>query len=157
MPFAPAMAAMSAHVHAQVSPPCSSELVWDAGRRATATSGSVAVPEGPDSDWSPSLLLATSVGASLLSTFIDLAQRVQLPVLGLVTQQRVERDALHDVSAIVVTVCITVPTRVAAANAHTVWLRTLHDAPVLKALSCRVIAEPSIVVLSDAACDGGAA
>jgi hypothetical protein len=148
---------MSAHVNAQTSPPHSSELVWDADRRATALSGTVALPEGPDSDWSPCLLLATSVGASLLSTFLDLARRVHLPLLGLVMQQRAELDAEDDVSAIIVTACITVPTRVAALDAHTVWTRALREAPILKALSCRVIAEPSIVVLSDAACacEGG--
>jgi hypothetical protein len=120
-------------------------------------SGTVALPEGPDSDWPPPLLLATSVGASLLNTFIDLARRVRLPVLGLATQQRVELDAQKDVAAVIVTVRITVPTKAAAADAHTVWMRALREASVPKAVSCRIVAEPSFVVLSDVSCasEGG--
>ena len=148
---------MCTNADAQTPSSSSSELIWDTDRGATAVSGSVAIPEGPDSDWSPTLLLATSAGASLLSTFVDLARRVHLPLLGLITQQRVDLDARKDVSSVIVNVCITVPTRVAAADAHTVWMRALREAPVLKALACRVIAEPSIVVRSDGACacEGG--
>jgi hypothetical protein len=140
---------------ANISGPTSSlasELVWDSGAQATALSGSVAIPEGPAADWSPTLLLATAAGASLLSTFLDLAQRVRLPLLGVVTQQRVELDSHNDIAAVVITVCITTPSPTAAADAGTVWRRALREARVLRALACRVTAEPSFVVLSDAAC-----
>jgi hypothetical protein len=129
-----------------------SELVWDSGRQATALAGSVAITEGPAADWSPTLLLATAAGASLLSTFIDLAQRVRLPLLGVVTQQRAELDAHNDITGVVITMCITIPSHTAAADAGTVWRRALREAPVLRVLACHVTAEPSIVVVSDAAC-----
>jgi hypothetical protein len=96
--------------------------------------------------------MATAVGASLLSTFLDLARRVRLPLLGLVTQQRAELDAHNDIAGVTVTVCITVPSQKAATDAGTVWRRALREAPVLRALACRVTAEPNIVVLSEAAC-----
>jgi hypothetical protein len=150
---------MSAHINAAPSTPASSELVWDSGHQATALSGSVAIAEGPETEWSPTLLLATAAGASLLSTFINLAQRVHLPLLRLGTQQRVELDAHHEATEVIVNICITVPSPAAATDAGTVWRRALREAPVLKALACRVTAEPSIVALSDAvcACDGAVA
>ena len=143
---------MNANVAEASSALASSELVWDSGRRATAISGTMAITEGPDTDWSPTLLLATTAGASLLSTFLDLAQRVHLPLLGLVTQQHAELGTQREIQSVIIAVCITVPTNAAAADAGTVWKRALREAPVLKALACRVVAEPSIVVLSDAAC-----
>ena len=142
---------MSPNIGVQTASPAS-ELVWDSDRQATALSGSVAIPEGPANDWSPTLLMATAVGASLLSTFLDLAQRVRLPLLGLVTQQRAELDTHNDIAGVTVTVCITVPSQAAATDAGTVWRRALREAPVLRALACRVTTEPSIVVLSNTAC-----
>jgi hypothetical protein len=130
----------------------SSELVWDSDRRATSISGNLTMPEGLDTDWSPSLLLATAAGASLLSTFIELAGRVHLPLVGLVTHQRIELDAHKEIAAVVITVCITVSSKAAASDAHTVWMRALREAAVLRALACRVAAEPRIVVDGDAAC-----
>jgi hypothetical protein len=152
MPFADA-AGVDTSTGAPTSSSQSSELVWDSGSRATAMSGSVAIPEGSDADWSPTLLLATAAGASVLSTFIDLAQRVHLPLLGLVTQQRVDLDSHSDIAVVVINVCVTVPSATAAGNARIVWQRALREAPVLKALACRVSAEPSIVVVSDTGCN----
>jgi hypothetical protein len=103
--------AMYAIAHADTSPSPSSELTWDNGCGDKTISGTVAIPDGSDSHWSPSLLLATSVGASLLSTFLNLAQRVHLPLLGLATHQSIELDARSDVPAVIVTACITVPTK----------------------------------------------
>ena len=141
--------AMYAIAHTQPSTSPSSELMWDNGCSDKTISGTVTIPEGADSHWSPSMLLATSVGASLLSTFLSLSQRVHLPLLGLSTHQSIELDAQSDVPAVIVTACITVPTKQAGADAHTVWRRTLREAPILKVLSCRVTAESSIVIGGD--------
>ena len=127
-----------------------SELVWDLNRDGTATAGRVALPAGDTCDWTPTRLLATAAGASLLTTFVGLAAEARLPLLGYVAQHRVTLDD-HHILQLNVVPCISVPSDVAAARARDLWNRTMETAPVLQVLRCAVVSEPRIVVLGDAA------
>lgn len=82
--------------------------MWDAGLAAAASSGR-SLSEGR-STWTPAGLLATAAGASLQSTFLDIADDAQLPILEYVAQQHPVDPLTHEVSHIVLSARISVPT-----------------------------------------------
>ena len=128
----------------------SSELFWATERGATATPGHPVLVDGSSSDWTPAGLLATAAGASLLTTFLEIAADAQLPVLGYVAQQSPDMDpATNEVSRIMLSACISVPTPGAAQAARIAWALAVKRAPILRALGRPVVANPSIVVLND--------
>ena len=146
------MAAMTTSRNARSEP---TNRMWEAVRAATARS-ETALSEGPDSDRTPAGLLTTAAGASLQSTFLEIADDAQLPILGYVAQQHPDLDPrTHEVSQIVLSACISVPTHHAEKAARAAWKLAVDRAPILRALGRVVHAEPSIIVLSDRATPDG--
>ena len=130
------------------------EVIWDSDGAATAASGASQLHAGPDTPWSPPLLLATAASTSLLNAFLALARDAQLPELGYVAQQRPHIDPVSgELDGITISASISVPDADTAIRARELWTLATESAPVLRVLKCPVWCDSSIVVLSECVVD----
>lgn len=140
-----------------MSPRCSecppltaySELIWEAHGQCTVQAGEVTLAAGDQEPWTPDLLLAAGVAASVMRTFLQLASRLGLTVLAYVSQQHVERSSDSHTSHIVVAPCVTVRTSEDVVLARALCDHAVAESPIVAMLSCRLQMEPRIVALPD--------
>lgn len=128
----------------------SSELVWDTASRGTAflaaeSSISIAGPHG----WSPEIILATSVAASIMTRFLALAASANLEVLGYVSRQHATPVDESHIGPIELSACIVTSTDEGAAHAQSLFDTAVTDATVVRALRTPPTAEVRITVLRD--------
>jgi hypothetical protein len=128
----------------------SSEIVWDAASRGTAFTGAghpinVAGLDG----WSPEVILATSVAASIMTRFLSLAATAHLEVLGYVSRQRAVLAGAADAPDIEVSPCIVVTSEQAAARARTLLDSAVSEAPAVRALRRAPMVDPRYTVVRD--------
>lgn len=137
---------MSALAAQSVEYATSSELTWD-GNRYPITAKRLTLTTTGCLDWTPAVLLATAVGASLVTTFAQLAAARGLRIVRYAAQQSATLTEDHGkIAAISITPCITVDSTAAADQARMLWSYALDTAPVVRALECPLICEPHIVV-----------
>jgi hypothetical protein len=106
---------------------------------------SVAGPDG----WSAETILATSIGASIMSHFLTLATSAQIEVLGYVSRQSAAPPDESGVRRIEVSACIVTSTDEGAAHAGRLFDAAVKNAAVVQALQVPPTAEVRISVLRD--------
>jgi len=113
----------------------SSELVWDAARRATAFTdpGQPIKVAGLDG-WAPEGILAAGVAASIMTRFLDLAAAAHLEVLGYVSRQRALLRPLPEGPDLEISPCIVVSSEEAASRARSLFETAVAEAPSVRAL-----------------------
>ena len=131
------------------APAAYSELIWEADGQCTVQAGDVALSVGEPRAWTPELLVAAGVAASIMSAFLRLASAAGLTVLACASQQRVERSADSAHALIVIAPCVTVPNSTDAVLARALCDHAVAELPVVALLSRPLRVEPRIVALPD--------
>lgn len=130
------------------------ELIWEADRHCTVQAGEVALASGEPAAWTPELLVAAGIAASMMTAFVRLAAAAGLTVLAYASQQRVERSADSEESQIVIAPCVTVRNGTDAVLARALCDHAVAESRMAALLSRRLRIEPHIVTLPDEAIDG---
>jgi organic hydroperoxide reductase OsmC/OhrA len=130
--------------HEEAAPLPFTELVWDTDGLGIAQAGEVSFTTGDAAAWTPELLLATAVGASLMGRFFALARRAGLNVLAYASQQHSTATSSPELT---ISPCITVRSSDDAVLARALCDHAFAGSPIVAALACPVRVEPHIVAL----------
>lgn len=133
-----------------LSPPCT-HLTWD--RERFADTGHVALPLADVVDWTPATLLATAAGASLMTTFVSLANHAGVPVQAYTSTQSVQPADGAVIETIEIAPRITVAAGTPVDEVHELWHRAGRQAPIMTAIACDVVFKPEIVVAEEVSPD----
>jgi organic hydroperoxide reductase OsmC/OhrA len=124
---------------------CKTELVWDGARLASESSGcGDPIHIGETDGRRPEQLLALAADGSLMLTFLQLADRNRLEVLGYMSNARVSRDQASELE-LVLAPCILIGNQAALSVASRLLDRALGESAVCRALRGVLRVKPEFV------------
>jgi uncharacterized OsmC-like protein len=125
------------------------ELIWDAGRTATANAPvGTTITIGDGGGFSPDDLLAAAAAGCLMRTFLDLADQTGVPVLGYGSAADV--DASADPPRVVVRCYVVTTDGVPERTIRRLLRESIGASPVCRMLGGRLLCQPDIRCLRGA-------
>jgi hypothetical protein len=137
---------MAASARSTIRP--SSDLVWDGGLHATAfVDNGAPLVAGADVGWTPDVLMATALSASLMARILELAFAADIDVVAYVCEQRVLRSSPDESADIVLTPWISVRTAADEAALQSLASRAVGAMVGPAGMGHELIIEPRVTVV----------
>jgi hypothetical protein len=131
-----------------------SELFWETDDECIVQAGNVVVTAGEHESWTPEHLLVGGLAASIMGSFLRLAHRAGITVLGYASQQRIERFPDAEDPEIVLAPCIVVRTDDEVRRARLLFGDAVVESSVAGMLKCPRRFEPHIAAIDSSRIEG---